>query len=56
VPGLCWNAPATDLLFAARKMIGFAVLDAGSTDMKKIIYDVGSNNGDDIPYYLMRAS
>lgn len=22
---------------------------------KKIIYDIGSNNGDDIPYYLMRA-
>jgi FkbM family methyltransferase len=23
--------------------------------MKKIIYDVGSNNGDDIPYYLMKG-
>lgn len=23
--------------------------------MKKIIYDIGSNNGDDIPYYLMKA-
>lgn len=23
--------------------------------MKKIIYDIGANNGDDIPYYLMRA-
>ena len=23
--------------------------------MKKIIYDIGSNNGDDIPYYLLRA-
>jgi hypothetical protein len=22
---------------------------------KKIIYDIGSNNGDDIPYYLMKA-
>ena len=23
--------------------------------MKKIIYDVGSNNGDDIPYYLLKS-
>ena len=23
--------------------------------MKKIIYDFGANNGDDIPYYLMKA-
>jgi len=23
--------------------------------MKRVIYDVGSNNGDDIPYYLMKA-
>jgi hypothetical protein len=23
--------------------------------MKNIIYDVGSNNGDDIPYYMMKA-
>ncbi len=23
--------------------------------MKKIIYDIGANNGDDIPYYLLRA-
>ncbi len=23
--------------------------------MKKIIYDIGSNNGDDIPYYLMKG-
>ena len=23
--------------------------------LKKIIYDIGSNNGDDIPYYLMKA-
>ena len=23
--------------------------------MKKIIYDIGSNNGDDIPYYLLKS-
>lgn len=23
--------------------------------MKKVIYDIGSNNGDDIPYYLLKA-
>lgn len=23
--------------------------------MKKVIYDLGSNNGDDIPYYLKKA-
>ena len=23
--------------------------------MQRVIYDIGSNNGDDIPYYLMKA-
>ena len=23
--------------------------------MKKIIYDLGSNNGDNIPYYLLKS-
>jgi hypothetical protein len=23
--------------------------------MKRIIYDIGSNNGDDIPYYLLKS-
>ena len=29
--------------------------DGKDTYNKKVIYDIGSNNGDDIPYYLMKC-
>jgi hypothetical protein len=29
--------------------------EVGKIDMKKVIYDFGSNNGDDIPYYLKKS-
>jgi hypothetical protein len=36
-------------------MMGYALSNQNRSSMKKIIYDVGSNNGDDIPYYLMKG-
>jgi len=28
---------------------------SAASSMKKIIYDFGANNGDDIPYYLKKS-
>ncbi|MBT8605980.1 hypothetical protein G6677_05850 [Polynucleobacter paneuropaeus] len=38
-----------------RQKAWFYSLFLNSTRMKKIIYDFGSNNGDDIPYYLLKS-
>lgn len=49
------NPTVANLVTALDKIMPTETISHRSPAIKKIIYDVGANNGSDIPYYLLKA-